>query len=73
MWLFKKDSEFSPKILHIVTHGIFGNVYIFISLVTSVSHGNIDLNTCAFSSLYANISKCNCSVLIPIKLCSNSS
>ncbi len=68
MWLFKKDSEFSPQILHI----IFGNVYIFISLVTSVSHGNIDINTCAFSSLYANVSKCNCYVLIPIKLYSNS-
>ncbi len=73
MWLLLKESEFSSQSLHIFTHDMFGNVYIFISLVTSISHGNIDLNTFAFINLYANVYKCNCSVLIPIKLYSNSS
>ncbi len=73
MWLLKKDSEFSSKRFSIVTHGMFGNVYIFISLVTSISHVNIDLNVCAFRSLNTNLFKCNCYVLILIELNSNSS
>ncbi len=68
----KKDSEFSTQSHHIVTLDMVGNVYIFVSLVTSISHGNIDQNACAFRSLNANISKCNYYFLIPIKLCSNS-
>ncbi len=59
--------------LHIVTHDMFGDVYIFLTLVMSISHGNIDINACAFISLNANISKCNYYFLIPIKLYSNSS
>ncbi len=55
------------------SHVGLGNVYIFISLVTSISNVNIDLNVCAFRSLNTNISKCNCYVLILIKLNSNSS
>ncbi len=73
MCLLKKDSEIFPPSHHIVTLDMFTNVYIFVSLVSSISHVNIDLNACAFRSLDANISKCNYYFLIPIKLCSNSS
>ncbi len=52
---------------------MFGNVYIFISLVISICCGNIDLNVGAFRSLNTNISKCNGYLLIPIKLSSISS
>ena len=45
---------------------MFGNVYIFISLVTSISHGYIDINRHAFDSLNASISKWNCFVLLQL-------
>ncbi len=71
MCLFKKDSEFSPQSHHIFTLEMFGNVYIFVSLVSSISHGNIYLNTCAFRSLDANIPKYDIWVLIPIECYAN--
>ena len=54
---FTKDSKLSTQSLHIVTQDMIGNVYIFILIVTSISHGHIGLHVRAFNSWNTKVSK----------------